>query len=249
METGECLKVLEGHKSTVNSLVLSADGRRVVSGSYDNTLRIWDMETGQCLQVLEGHTSMVSSLVLSADGRRVVSGSNDNTLRIWDMETGQCLGVHFLRGIRRIEYQSSKGAIVIGFCDGRVEFYHIENLPLRPFVATAQREVISQDLPAGPLATRPLWYYFENLPLGPFITNAHREVISEDLPAGPTTARPPCCGQLISVPPAIADRIEHWTLNSGEGGYSDPALLLDCPNCQTPLRMNPFFVDVRSSSI
>jgi len=46
------------------------------------------------------------------------------------------------------------------------------------------------------------------------------------------------------IPATIADRIEQWTNNGGEGGYTDLALLLDCPSCSTPLRMNPFFVDI-----
>jgi len=88
-------------------------------------------------------------------------------------------------------------------------------------------------------------FELKNLPLGPFITTAHREILSEDLPAGPVTARPPCCGQQISIPTSIADRIEYWNYEGGEGGYTENALLLDCPNCGTPLRMNPFFVDIK----
>ena len=213
METGECLKVLKGHTNRVTCLFLSADGRRVVSGSNDATLRIWDIETGECLNVLKGHTSRVHSLVQSADGRRVVSGSNDATLRIWDIETGECLFVVSLRGVSSITYQSETGKISAGFSDGRVEFYD-----------------------------------FENLPLGPFITTAQREIISENISAEPATARPPCCGQAVRIPEPICERIEHWANEGGEGGYTDPALILDCPHCQTPLRMNPFFANVQPLS-
>ena len=94
------------------------------------------------------------------------------------------------------------------------------------------------------LNDREEFYDIENLPLGPFITTAQREIFFEDLPTGPVTARPPCCGKLISIPSTIADCIEQLTHDGGEGGYTDPDLLLDCPNCSTPLRMNPFFVDI-----
>ena len=70
-------------------MAVSADGRRVVSGSDDKTVRIWDMETGVEEQRLEGHSDEVSAVAVSADGRRVVSGSEDKTVRIWDMETGE----------------------------------------------------------------------------------------------------------------------------------------------------------------
>jgi hypothetical protein len=87
-----------------------------------------------------------------------------------------------------------------------------------------------------------------SLPLGPFITTARRELVSEDLPPGPVTARPVCCGQVIAFPPVLAERIEHWHLagrDRGDGAYTDPALLLECPSCGTHLRLNPFFVDVK----
>jgi WD40 repeat protein len=68
-----------------------------VSGSVDNTIRIWDAHTGEALGVpLRGHTHWVQSVAISADGNRIVSGSDDNTIRIWDGHTGEALGVPLL---------------------------------------------------------------------------------------------------------------------------------------------------------
>ena len=69
---------------------VSPDGTRIVSASYDNTLRIWDADTGTCQRVLQGHTNPVSGCAVSPDGTRIVSASSDNTLRIWDADTGTC---------------------------------------------------------------------------------------------------------------------------------------------------------------
>ncbi|GKU13444.1 unnamed protein product, partial [Fusarium langsethiae] len=85
-----CLQTLEGHGNSVNSVVFSADGKRIASGSRDETVKIWDAATGTCEQTLEGHGNSVNSVVFSADGQRIASGSDDETVKIWDAATGAC---------------------------------------------------------------------------------------------------------------------------------------------------------------
>jgi WD40 repeat protein len=89
--TGETLKVLEGHTDGIWSVEFSSDGRRIVSGSDDNSVRVWDSSTGETLKVLEGHIDIVSSVGFSSDGRRIVSGSLDKSVRVWDSSTGEVL--------------------------------------------------------------------------------------------------------------------------------------------------------------
>ncbi|KAH7201202.1 hypothetical protein DER44DRAFT_827832 [Fusarium oxysporum] len=85
-----CLLTLEGHSNVVNSVVFSHNLKKVASGSYDKTIRIWDAETGECERVLGGHSNRVSSVVFSHDSKKVASGSWDKTIRMWDAETGEC---------------------------------------------------------------------------------------------------------------------------------------------------------------
>jgi WD40 repeat protein len=66
------LQTLEGHTSWVSSVAISPDGKQIVSGSYDTTVRRWDAATGQqLLLVLEGHTVTVSSVAFSPDGKQI----------------------------------------------------------------------------------------------------------------------------------------------------------------------------------
>ena len=67
----------------------SPDGSRIVSGSYDNTVRVWDAMNGDELKSLSGHTSGVNSVTFSPDGSYIVSGSDDNTVLVWDAMSGE----------------------------------------------------------------------------------------------------------------------------------------------------------------
>jgi WD40 repeat protein len=67
---------------------LAPDGKRAISASRDNTLKIWDTETGSEVRTLTGHTDSVYAVDLAPDGLTAISASRDNTLKIWDTETG-----------------------------------------------------------------------------------------------------------------------------------------------------------------
>jgi WD40 repeat protein len=74
-------------------MAFSPDGWRIVSGSNDKTVRVWDAERGQELRCLRGHEYPVGSVAYSPDGRWIVSGSFDDTVRVWDAESGECVEV------------------------------------------------------------------------------------------------------------------------------------------------------------
>jgi hypothetical protein len=86
------------YRATTWGVAFSTDGKRILTGADDKTVRLWDLETGRCLLVLEGHTAEIWGVTWSADQRRALSGSDDHTARLWDLETGRCL--HVLKGHR-----------------------------------------------------------------------------------------------------------------------------------------------------
>ena len=74
-------------RSSVNSVAFSPDGSRLASGSWDETIRLWNATTGKLMATLRGHTNDVNSVAFSPDGSRLASGSTDGTIRLWDVAT------------------------------------------------------------------------------------------------------------------------------------------------------------------
>ena len=88
---GECLRVFSGHTAHVFSLDLSPAGNVLVTGSVDETVRLWDVRRGTCMNVLPAHSDPVTSVRFSPDGTVVCSGSYDGLVRLWSVATGACL--------------------------------------------------------------------------------------------------------------------------------------------------------------
>ncbi|KAK3577757.1 hypothetical protein CHS0354_017456 [Potamilus streckersoni] len=86
-------KVLKGHDDHVITC-LEFHGNRIVSGSDDNTLKVWSSLNGKCLRTLVGHTGGVWSSQMQ--GNTIISGSTDRTLKVWNADSGQC--IHTLYG-------------------------------------------------------------------------------------------------------------------------------------------------------
>ncbi|WP_206602819.1 NB-ARC domain-containing protein [Leptolyngbya ohadii] len=140
VETGECDKVLKGHTNLissiaffpeianpVDSLIPPLSSQRLVSGSDDQTIKLWDGVTGECLQTFWGHGDWVQSVSISPDGKLLASASRDQTVRIWDALTGECL--HLLRGhgdrVKSVAFDSTGMMLISGSNDGTVKLWQV----------------------------------------------------------------------------------------------------------------------------
>jgi WD40 repeat protein len=83
-----CLLTMAGHRGMVRACAYSPDGRRILSGAADGTLKVWDAETGIEIATLGGHAGQVTACQYSSDGKRILSASFDKTIKIWDAESG-----------------------------------------------------------------------------------------------------------------------------------------------------------------
>ncbi|MEM6276688.1 MAG: NB-ARC domain-containing protein [Pseudomonadota bacterium] len=78
----------EGHTGDLTSAVLSCGGTRMLTASWDQTARLWDVETGRVIISFDGHRGLVMCAVFSLDCTRVLTSSTDGTARLWNAETG-----------------------------------------------------------------------------------------------------------------------------------------------------------------
>ena len=88
---GEALKTLQGHTNYIMCVNFNPQSNLIVSGSFDETVRIWDVKTGRCIKTLPAHSDPVSACCFNRDGTLIASSSYDGLCRVWDTATGQCL--------------------------------------------------------------------------------------------------------------------------------------------------------------
>ncbi len=84
---------LSGHRDLVRAVAFSADGRHLISGGNDGTLRVWDADDGAAVRTLEGHLGMVQALAAHPNASLVASGAADRTIRVWNVITGRTVAL------------------------------------------------------------------------------------------------------------------------------------------------------------
>jgi WD40 repeat protein len=78
-----------GHSDNITAVAFSPDGKLALSGSWDNTLKLWDVSNGREIRTFKGHAWTVNAVAFSPDGKLALSGSEDKTLKLWQVSTGR----------------------------------------------------------------------------------------------------------------------------------------------------------------
>ncbi|CDK25598.1 unnamed protein product [Kuraishia capsulata CBS 1993] len=82
---------LNGHTGSIRSI--SGYGNIAITGSYDTTIRVWDLQRKCCKFILRGHTDRIYSVILDVKRNRCISGSIDSTVRVWNLTTGELISI------------------------------------------------------------------------------------------------------------------------------------------------------------
>ncbi|MCK4344253.1 MAG: hypothetical protein KAX05_03125, partial [Bacteroidales bacterium] len=82
----ELIQTLSGHSMSVFAVQFSPDGYYLITGSLDQTTRLWESSTGNCIYTYTGHQGGVNDVCFGPDGKTFASCSNDQTIRLWIIE-------------------------------------------------------------------------------------------------------------------------------------------------------------------
>ena len=128
---------LKGHTDSVLSVAYSPDGRHIISGSADRTIRIWDAKTGDPVGgPPKGHPGSMSSVAYYSDESHILSGSYDHTIRSRGADVGAAAG-NLLEGhthsVQSIAYSSDGQHVVSGSCDNTARVWDaLASASIRP---------------------------------------------------------------------------------------------------------------------
>ena len=121
------MRILDGHRDTITAVAVTADGRKVISGSNDKTVRVWDLESGELLETLEFHKSKVNAVAATPDSKKVISGSKDGTVCVWNLENGKLVSFSKEDSSVNSIVVKDDSSFVLGCSLGNVTFSHLVN--------------------------------------------------------------------------------------------------------------------------
>jgi WD40 repeat protein len=94
VQTGDVIRSYAGHQDGVLAIRFNQNASRMVTGSFDNDVRVWDVATGEVQNLLEGHSDRILSVEFSPNEAFVVSSDNARAIRLWDLQTGYTVYIY-----------------------------------------------------------------------------------------------------------------------------------------------------------
>ena len=130
---GPLVRTLSGHSASVSAIAVTPGSCHVISASWDQTLKVWELSSGREVRTLSGHSDGVYAVAVTADGRYVISGSGDRTLKVWELSSG--------RAVRTLSGHSAGVNAVAVTADGRQVISGAWDHTLKVWELSSGREV------------------------------------------------------------------------------------------------------------
>ena len=124
----DALVEFKGHSNFCFSVKFNPQGNLLVSGSFDETVKVWDVRTGECVSTLPAHSDPVTGVDFNRDGTCIVSSSHDGLMRIWDVATGECLKTIYAEGnppVTFVKYSANGKYVLSGMLDGKLRLWNV----------------------------------------------------------------------------------------------------------------------------
>jgi WD40 repeat protein len=120
----EELTELKGHQGRVRAATFSLDGKTLVTGADDKTVRVWDVDTGKEKAAFRGHAEPVVFVACGPDGKSVASVSKDGALKLWDVRAGKEIPtLKHQKGVRCAAFSPDAKYLAVGGDDGVVTVF------------------------------------------------------------------------------------------------------------------------------
>jgi WD40 repeat protein len=114
-----------GHTAVVSAVAVTSDGKTLASGSYDATIKLWDLATGKETATLRGHTAGVYSVVFAPNGKTLASASHDDTARLWDVASGkEVVAIKHGYHVKRVVF-TPDGKTLISAGEGPIKLWDV----------------------------------------------------------------------------------------------------------------------------
>jgi WD40 repeat protein len=114
------------HQAEVQAVAFSPDGKTMLTGSRDNTARLWETATGKPFGLPLQHQGIVVAVAFGPDGKTVLTGSGDRTARLWETATGKPLGspLQHHDGVRAVAFSPDGKTVLTGSHDKTARLWH-----------------------------------------------------------------------------------------------------------------------------
>lgn len=127
IETQECLHTLSDHNNYITSINFNQDGSKIISSSFDLTIKIWDTETGKILNIFQDN-NYINYVTFNSNGDKILYVTNLGLIKILDIINNVCLNTHFEDNldITSVNFNNNETKIIIGSSNGNIKIWKLE---------------------------------------------------------------------------------------------------------------------------